>query len=167
MCFNCGKKRLHKKENCPEPVNKERQKLERDKLTLEKGRGPRQSTKFINRGKPVPHKWRALEEAEHNKRVIDNLPYTYNSVIKGWEQDDTSASGAAANLITAQIKMQELKAKIERLKTDRSTDDTPEKSANHTRNQMLLNTTTPSTKEQKQDAIWKEMQQLRELFLSL
>ena len=133
MYFNCGKKELHKKENCPELVNKERQKLERDKFTLEKGRGgPRQSIKFNNRRKPIPNKWRATEEAEHNKRVIDNLPYTYNPVIKGWERDDTPASGAAANLTTAQIEMQELKAKNERLKTDQSTDDTPEKSANYT-----------------------------------
>ena len=63
--------------------------------------------------------------------------------------------------------MQELKAKNERLKTDRSTDGTPEKSVNYTRNQIWLNTTTQSTKEQKQEAIWKEMQQLQDLFHSL
>ena len=63
--------------------------------------------------------------------------------------------------------MQELKAEDERLKTDQSADDTPEKSANYTRSQMLLNTTTPSTKEQKQEEIWKEMKQLEALFHSL
>ena len=38
-CFNCGKKGHQKKENWPEPVNKEQQKLEREKFNLEKGRG--------------------------------------------------------------------------------------------------------------------------------
>ena len=75
-CFNCGKKGLHKKENCPEPVNEERQQLKRDKFNLEKVRGRQQSTKFNNTGKPIPHKWRALEELEQNKRVIDKMPYT-------------------------------------------------------------------------------------------
>ena len=64
VCFNCGKKVHHKKENCPEPVNKEQQQLERDKFNLEKGCGPQQSTKFKNTGKPIPHKWRVLEESE-------------------------------------------------------------------------------------------------------
>ena len=44
VCFNCGKKGKHKKENCPDDVNKERQKLEREKFNLLKGRTPRQST---------------------------------------------------------------------------------------------------------------------------
>ena len=143
ICFNCGKKGLHKKENCPEPINKKRPKLERDKFNLEKGRGPRHSTKFNNRGKPIPHKWRASEEEEQNKRVIDKLPYTYNPVIKGWERGDTPATGLpTANLTTAQIEMEELEAENECLKTDRSTDRTPEQSINYTRNQMLLNTKT-------------------------
>ena len=141
--------------------------MERDKFSLVKGHGPRQSIKFNNRGNPIPHKWRAPEEAKHNKRVIDNFPYTYNLVIKGWERDDNPASGANANLTTAQIEIQELKAENERFKTDRSTDDTPEKSANYTWSQMLLNTKIPSTKKLKQEEIGKEMQQLRELFLSL
>ena len=87
------------------------------------------------------------------------------------ERNDTPASCLpAANLTTTQlerIEVQELKAENERLKTDRSTDDTPEKSANYTWSQMLLNTTTPSTKEQKQEAIRKEMQQLEALFYGL
>ena len=84
--------------------------MERDKFNLEKGRGdPQQPTKFINRGKKIPHKWRAPEEAEHSKRVIDKHPYTYNPVIKGWVLDDTPTSGAAANLTTAQLKRIEMK----------------------------------------------------------
>ena len=69
-----------------------------------------------------------------------------------------------------QIKMQELKAENECLKTDCSTDDTttPEKLANYAQGtQMLLNTTTQSTKAQKQEAIRKVMQQLQDLFHSL
>ena len=168
-CFNCGKKGLHKKEKYPDPDNKERQKFERDQFNIEKG-FPQQPTKFNNRGKVIHHKWRASEEAEHNKRVIDKHPYTYNPVIKGWVRDDTPASGATANLTTAQIELQELKAENERLKTDLGTlgDDTPEKSANYTWSQVLLNTTTPTpTKEQKQVEIRKEMKQLESLFYSL
>ena len=33
-CFNCGAQGKHKKEYCPHPVNKERQKVERDKFNL-------------------------------------------------------------------------------------------------------------------------------------
>ena len=86
------------------------------------------------------------------------MPHTYNPAIKGWERDDTLATGlptASANLITAkleQIEMQELKAENERLKSDRSTDDTttPETSANYAQGtQILFNTSTPSTKAQK------------------
>ena len=80
-CFNCGKKGLNKKENCPDPVKKQ-QKLERDKLDIEKG-CPQQPTNVNNRGKYIPHEWRAPETTEHNKRVINNYPYTYNPVIKG------------------------------------------------------------------------------------
>ena len=54
-CFNCGKIVYYKKENCPEPVNKEKQKLEREKFTLKKGR-PQQSAKFNNREKEIPRK---------------------------------------------------------------------------------------------------------------
>ena len=35
-----------------------------------------------------------------NKQVTNNFPYTYSSVIKGWERDDTPVSAAAANLTT-------------------------------------------------------------------
>ena len=158
-CFNCGKKGLHKKEKCPDPVNKERQTLERDKFNIQKGR-PQQPKKFNNRGKEIPHKWRAPEEAEHNKRVIDKHPYTYNQVITGWVRDDTPASGAAANLTATQLELQELKAENERLKTDLGTlDAAPEKSANYTRSQILLN--------QKQEDIRKEMKQLEALLFSL
>ena len=93
-----------------------------------------------NSGKPaIPHKWRVQEESEQNKRVIDNMPYTYNPAMKEWVRDNTPATGlpaASANLTAAQlerIEMQELKAENERLKTDCSTDNTitPEKSANY------------------------------------
>ena len=104
-----------------------------------------------------------MEESEQNKRVIDNMPYTYNPAIKGWVRDDTPATGlpaASTNLTTAQLgrlEMQELKTENERLKTDRTDNTTtPEKSANYAQGtQMLLNTPsiTPSTKE----AIREEM----------
>ena len=81
------------------------------------------------------------------------------------------------------MELQELKAENERLKTDLGTlDATPEKSANYTRSQILLNltTTTPTPtptltptptptpmKEQKREEIRKEMKQLESLFYSL
>ena len=67
ICFNCGKKGKHKKDNCPDPINKERQKLEREKFNLLKNRTPRQSTKFTNAGRPIPQKWRVPEASEQNK----------------------------------------------------------------------------------------------------
>ena len=82
VCFNCGKKRKHKKENCPEDIDKEQQKLEREKFNLLKGCIPRQSTKFTNAGKPIPLKWREPEASEQNKQVIDKNPYTYDPSIK-------------------------------------------------------------------------------------
>ena len=167
-CFNCTKKGHHKKENCPEPVNKERQKSEKEKFNLEKGR-PQQSEKFNNRGKEIPRKWRAPEASENNKRVIEVVPHTYDPAMKGWVKDVTPDSGAAASITTTQLEeLEAVKAENERLKTDIGTlGATPEKSANYTRNQMLLNTTTPTTLEQKQAEIREEMQQLREKFLNL
>ena len=98
-CFNCGRKGHHQKENCPKPVNKERQKLDREKFNLEKGR-PQQSAKFNNKGKEFPCKWRAPEALENNKRVINKVPHTYNPAMKGWVKDVTLDSGAAANITT-------------------------------------------------------------------
>ena len=121
VCFNCGKKGDHLKKDYPDPINTEQQKLERNKFNILKGRTPWQSTKFTNNGKPIPLKWRAPEESEQNKRVSDNVPHIYNPAIKGWVRNNTSPTGlpaAGANLTTAQIKMQELKAENEHLKTD-------------------------------------------------
>ena len=156
-CFNCGKKRLHKKEKCHDPVNKEQQKLEKEKFNIEKGR-PQQPKKINNKGKEIPCKWRAPKAAENNKQVINNLPHTYSPVMKGWVRDDTPASETAANKTTTQLEeLQELKVKNERLKTDLGTlDATPEKLANYTWSQILLNSTTPTptpTKEQRQKEI--------------
>ena len=100
-CFNCGKKGHHKKENCSEPVDKERQKLEREKFNLEKGRS-QQSKKFNSRGKEIPRKWRATE-ASDNKRVINKVPHTYNPAMKGRVKDFTPDSGAAANVTSMQL----------------------------------------------------------------
>ena len=133
--FNCGKKGDHKKDNCPDNIDKERQKLEREKFL--KNRPPRQSAKFNNPGKHIPHKWRAPEALEQNKRTIDNLPHTFDPTIKGWRRDDTPPSGQpSVNLTPAQIEMKELKAENERLKTDCS-ETTPEQSANYARGTQL------------------------------
>ena len=65
--FYCGKKGHHKKENCPEEINKERQKLEREKFNLLKGRTPKQGYKFTNAGRPIPLKGRPPEPSKQNK----------------------------------------------------------------------------------------------------
>ena len=73
-------------------------------------------------------------ELEQNKRVIDKMPHTYNPAIKGQIRDDTPPTGlpaAGANLTTAQIEMQELKAENERLKPIVVIQQTPDKSANY------------------------------------
>ena len=64
--------------------------------------------------KPIPHKWRAPEDSEQNKRIIDNKPYTYNPTIKGWVADDTLLANlptVRANLATTQTEIEQLKAK--------------------------------------------------------
>ena len=167
-CFNCGKKGHHKKENCPDPVNKERQKTERDKFNLEKGR-PQQSAKFNNKGKEIPQKWREPEASENNKRVIDTVPHTYNKAMKGWVPDTTPVSGAAANITTTHLEeIKQLKAENLLLKTDiGNLGATSEKSANYTRGQALLNTPTEPTLLEKQAVIRAEMDALREKFLNL
>ena len=101
-CFICGAEEKHKKENCPEPVNKEEQKLEREKFNFAKG-PPQQFAKFNNKGKEIPWKWRNPEASENNKRVINNVPHTYNPATKGWFKDVTSDSGAAVNITTTQL----------------------------------------------------------------
>ena len=65
VCFNCGKKGNHKKENCPEEIDKAQQKLEREKFKL--GHTPKQGSKFTNADRPIPLKWRAPEPSEQNK----------------------------------------------------------------------------------------------------
>ena len=141
VCFNCGKKADHLKGDCPEDVNKERQKLEREKFL--KNRPPKQSAKF-NKPRDIPFKWRAPEASEQNKRTIDNKPHTYDPTIKGWREDNTPSSGQpSVNLTPAQIELKELKAENarhiaenERLKTDQS-ESTPEQSANYARGTQL------------------------------
>ena len=97
--------------------------------------------------------------------------------MKGWVQDDAPDSGAAANITTTQLeKLQALKTKNERLKTDLGTlDVTSERSTNYTRSQILRNSTpstltptpTPTpTKEQRQKEIQTQMNQLEALFFS-
>ena len=82
VCFNCGKKADHLKDDCPKEVDKDRQKLEREKFL--KNRPPKQGSKFTNAGKPIPLKWRAPEPSEQNKRIINLQPHTFNPTIKGW-----------------------------------------------------------------------------------
>ena len=146
--FNWGKKDDHNKKNYPDPINKEQQKLEQEKY--KPWERPWSSTiykQFNNTGKPIPH---------------------YNSAIEGWVRDNTPPTGLpakGANLMTAQIEMQELKAENRRLKINYTDDTTTqEKPANYAPGtQMLLNTTTPSTKE----TICNEMLRLTDLFNSL
>ena len=173
-CFNCGAKGKHRKENCPHPVNEERQKVEKDKFNLERSarRGPQQSTKFNNRGRPIPKKWREPEASENNKRVIDNVPHTYNPTSKGWIKDVTPDSGAVANITTKQLeRLEALETENELLKTDISTlgspASTPGKSINYTRQQAVLNnTTTPSTPSEQQ-RVYQERVNIREQMLLL
>lgn len=46
-------------------------------------------------------KWRAPEPSKNNKRVIDGLPYTCNTVTNRWDKDDNLGTGASGNLATA------------------------------------------------------------------
>ena len=147
VCFNCGKKGDHKKDNCPEDVDKDRQKLERENFP--KNCPPQQSAKF-NKPQDISHKWRAPEASEQNKRTIDNIPHTYDPTIKGWQKDDAPSFGQpSVNLTPAQIEMNKLKAENarhkaenERLKTNRS-ESTPEQSANYARGTQLNTNTLP------------------------
>ena len=129
--------------------------MERDKFNLAKGR-PQQSAKFNNKGREIPRKWREPEASENNKRVIDNVPHTYNPTTKGWIKDVTPDSGAVANITTKQLeRLEALETENELLKTDIGTlgspTATPGKSVNYTQQQALLNntTTTPDTYQQK------------------
>ena len=104
-------------------INKVRIKLTQEEFNAAEGCIPCQSTKFNNTGKPIPHKWRAPEESQQNKRIIDNKPYTYNPTIKGWVLNNTPSDclpSIGANL-TSQTENKPLKTDC----------DTPEKSANY------------------------------------
>ena len=101
-CFNCGE--AHHLRDCPLP---------RDAAKILKNRSnhPR-GTKGTNNNK-ARFKWRFPEIGEHNKRVIDQLPHTWdpNSGRNGrWIPDVTVESGQPAsgnipqaNLVTADV----------------------------------------------------------------
>ena len=85
-CFNCGG--AHHLRNCPHPRNKAR--IDANRAAHPNGIGPRK--------RPVPHKWRPPEEQEHNKRIIDGKPHTWDphggySKSGRWIPDDTPNSG--------------------------------------------------------------------------
>jgi hypothetical protein len=88
-CFNCGGP--HHLRACPKP---------RDQATISKNRNAHtgsssQPTGFRgNRPFVRPTKWRLPEEGEHGKRVIDNLPYTFDPTTKRWVLDTTPDSGS-------------------------------------------------------------------------
>ena len=91
-CFNCGER--HHLRDCQQP---------RDPVEILKNRNnhPRGSkgTNNNNTKFTVPHKWRRPEEKEHNKRVIDQKPHSWdpNSGRNGrWIPDTTVASGQPA-----------------------------------------------------------------------
>ena len=166
-CFNCNAVGDHTVKDCPKPADKEQIKLKREEFNAARGRVQRQSTKFNNNGKPIPHKWRVPEDSEQNKRVIDNKPYTYNPTIKGWVVDDTLPANfptVGANLATTQTEIEQLKAENERLQTDQTPLPSPEKSINFAKGPHQLGLIVPQpTKE----SIIAEMTRLKELFSTL
>jgi hypothetical protein len=87
-CFNCGGP--HHLLLCPHP---------RDEAAVDKNRSThpmfkhRQPTSFKGNRPTRPIKWRFPEEGEHNKRIIDNRPFTYNPTTHRWEPDSTPDSG--------------------------------------------------------------------------
>jgi hypothetical protein len=87
ICFNCGKD--HHLRDCTEP---------HDAVRIAKARnahpnGSRNQQQPVSFQRPVPRKWRPPEAGENNKRVIDNIPYTYNPTTRGWDKDATPTSG--------------------------------------------------------------------------
>jgi hypothetical protein len=92
-CFNCGGP--HHLRFCPKP--RDQATIDKNRATHPTGSSQRQPTGFRGRhaGRPYtrPTKWRLPEEAENNKRVIDNKPYTFNPTNKRWEPDTTPDSG--------------------------------------------------------------------------
>ena len=84
-CFNCGDG--HHLRHCPLP---------RDHAKITKARAEQaaaQPSKFGRRPFTRPTKWRLPEEGEHNKRVIDGKPFTFNPTSKRWEPDTVPDSG--------------------------------------------------------------------------
>ena len=86
-CFNCGS-HDHSLRDCPHPRDEER--IARNRAKANVNPNPNRT----RRGRP--HKWRLPEPNEHNKRVVDGKPYTWDPNVGRsgrWVEDTTPSDG--------------------------------------------------------------------------
>ena len=99
-CFNCkgvtGRTCIHHHlRDCP--FTKDEAVIKKNRDAYMSSRGQRQPIRHQDNRAVRAYKYRAPEDHEGNKRVIDGKPHNYNSVTKRWDTQDTPPSGLLAN----------------------------------------------------------------------